>query len=75
MWEGKQSKRGYPQRTELKESNLARIGIPADFWEQEIEDFIESEEKDIVSNYIENIHDKYEDGISLTFYGDNGSGN
>ena len=63
-----------PRKT-LSPANLARMGIPKLFFEAEIDDYVgDSNKKKLFTNYINNIHDMFDDGVNLTLYGNNGSG-
>lgn len=69
------SRRGTPQRESLSPTNLLLRGIPAEYLDCDIDDYVQSEEKrELIERYIENLHTMYEDRICLVMYGANGTG-
>ena len=55
--------------------SYARVGIPMDYWTLAFKDFAgDSNFKKIISEYLTNINPAYEDGVSLAFVGNLGTG-
>jgi DNA replication protein DnaC len=69
------SRKDTPPREHVSNKSLAIIGIPRLYFDAELEDY-EGGSKfiSVISNYIENIHDVYDNCVNLTLYGSNGSG-
>lgn len=69
------TRREVQPREILSTTNLARMGVPRLFFDAEIDDYIVDESKKrLFSNYINDIHDMFDDCVNLTLYGSNGSG-
>lgn len=69
------SKRNVPMRDTLSRRNLVLKGIPAEYIDATVDDFVENDDtKDLIARYIDNMHDMYEDRVCLAFYGANGTG-
>ena len=69
-----------PIRTVLKDSSLAKIGIPKEMRSMTINDFMTFGESNLISvkefatDYINNIGSKFDDNISVFLFGGNGTG-
>lgn len=62
-------------REVISKKNLILKGIPAEYADATLEDFVDNEEtKELIFKYIEHMHDMYEDRVCLAFYGANGTG-
>lgn len=69
------SKRGLPTRQFLSPINLRLRGIPSEYKDCNIDDYVQDDDtKEVICRYIDNIHDMYEDRACLMFYGANGTG-
>lgn len=69
------SKRDVPPRTRLSKENLLLRGVPAEYAEGTLEDYVQDGTiKEMFKNYLSNMHDMYEDTINLCLYGANGTG-
>lgn len=69
------SKRHVPPRTTLSRENLLLRGVPADYIEGTLQDYVQEEEyREFFHKYLSNLHLMYEDRINLCLYGSNGSG-
>lgn len=70
-----ESKRNAPPRTILSKENLLLRGVPSDYIEATLDDYIhEDDYKNFFQKYLLNLHLMYEDRINLCLYGSNGSG-
>lgn len=73
----KKSLRAVPARTRLSEENLILMGIPQEFWNTSLDELSKRHDDSIfkvVNKYVNNIHDNYEKGIGIFFFGSNGVG-
>lgn len=69
------SKRGVPVRKSISTNNLILKGIPAEYINCSLDNFVENDStKELIERYIDNIHSMYEDRVCLAFYGANGTG-
>lgn len=69
------SKRGVPPRKTLSKQNLLIRGVPAEYIEGTLGDYVQDDEyKDFFKKYLSNLHLMYEDRVNLCLYGANGTG-
>lgn len=68
------SNRDLPVRTRVSANGLIHAGIPRDYVNFSINDFIGDVSKKVAVRYMNNIHDMYEDKQDLLLNGDNGTG-
>lgn len=69
------SKRNVPPRERMSAQNLIIRGVPPEYIEGTLEDYVQNDEvKIIMTRYLNNMHDMYEDRANLCLYGSNGSG-
>lgn len=71
------SKRELPPREVLSWENLLLRGVPAEYIEGSLDEYVEDEDgncKPFFDTYLSNLHIMYEDRVNLCLYGSNGSG-
>ena len=69
------SKRDIPPRKTLSKENLLIRGVPAEYIEGTLRDYVQDDEyKDFFKKYLSNLHLMYEDRVNLCLYGANGTG-
>jgi len=69
------SKRGVPPRKTLSKQNLLIRGVPAEYIEGTLGDYVQDDEyKSFFKKYLSNLHLMYEDRVNLCLYGANGTG-
>lgn len=69
------SKRDLPPRSSLAMQNLLIRGIPYEYIESTLEDYVQEEDIQLFfSRYLTHMHDMYEDRMNLCLYGANGTG-
>lgn len=69
------SKRNAPPRERLTVENLILRGVPYEYIEGTLEDYVQDGDiKVFFERYLNHLHDMYEDRINLCLYGANGTG-
>ena len=69
------SKAGIPPRETLSRENLLLRGVPAEYIEGTLGDYVQEDDyKDFFQKYLSNLHLMYEDRVNLCLYGANGTG-
>jgi DNA replication protein DnaC len=69
------SRKNTPPKTDIPDDVYVSVGIPRPYIPAQIEDYIGDEDViKILSRYVGNIHQEFEDGVNLFLYGENGKG-
>lgn len=69
------SRKEMPLREVLSSKNLSIIGVPRLFHEFEISDFEgDLEVRSMMTKYVDNIHEMFDDCVNITLFGSNGNG-
>ena len=69
------SKRDVPPRKTLSKENLLLRGVPAEYIEGTLGDYVQEDEyKEFFTKYLSNLHLMYEDRANLCLFGANGTG-